>query len=39
MSDWSATYKELLDLIKLAQVKVKNKFDIDLEAEVRIIKN
>jgi len=39
MSDWTATYKDLLNLIKLAQEKVKQKFSIDLENEVRIITN
>ena len=39
MSDWTATYKDLLDLIHLAQKKVKEKFWIDLINEVRIISN
>ena len=39
MNDWTWTYNDLLDLIKLAQEKVKNKFDIDLVPEVRIITN
>lgn len=39
MSDWVATYKDLLDLIKLAQDKVKNEFQVDLMPEVRIIYN
>jgi UDP-N-acetylenolpyruvoylglucosamine reductase len=39
MSDWTATYKNLLDLIELAQKKVKKEFWIDLINEVRIIKN
>ena len=39
MSDWTATHKDLLNLIKLAQEKVKQKFSIDLENEVRIITN
>jgi len=39
MSDWTASYKDLLDLIKLAQNKVKKEFWIDIENEVRIIKN
>ena len=39
MSDWSATYKDLIELLKLAQKKVKAKFWIDLENEVRIIEN
>ena len=39
MSDWTASYKDLLELLKLAQKKVKNKFDIELINEVRIIKN
>ncbi len=39
MSDWTATYKDLLKLIKLIQKKVKNEFNIDLINEVRIITN
>ena len=39
MSDWTATYKDLLNLIKLAQDKVKKEFGIDLVNEVRIITN
>lgn len=39
MSDSTATYKDLLDLIKLAQEKVKKEFQIDLIPEVRIITN
>lgn len=39
MNDWSASYENLLDLISLAIEKVKNKFNIDLTPEVRIIKN
>ena len=39
MNDWTWTYKDLLDLISLAQYKVKKKFQIDLINEVRIIKN
>lgn len=39
MNDWTATYKDLLDLIKLAQEKVKKEFNINLEPEVRIIFN
>ncbi|PZM85672.1 UDP-N-acetylenolpyruvoylglucosamine reductase [Candidatus Gracilibacteria bacterium] len=39
MSDGNGNYKDLLDLIKLAQQKVKQNFDIDLEIEVRIIYN
>jgi len=39
MSDWTASYNDLLDLIKLAQKKVKEEFWIDIENEVRIIKN
>jgi len=37
MSDWTATYKDLLYIIKLAQDEVKYKFGIGLEPEVRII--
>ncbi len=39
MNDWTATYKDIENLIKLAQEKVKEKFDIELVPEVRIIKN
>jgi UDP-N-acetylenolpyruvoylglucosamine reductase len=39
MSDWTAKYQDLLNLIKLAQEKVKEKFWIEIENEVRIIKN
>jgi UDP-N-acetylenolpyruvoylglucosamine reductase len=39
MNDWEANYKDLIKLIKLAQKKIKDKFDIDLINEVRIIKN
>lgn len=38
MNDWNATYNDLLNLIKLAQKKVKEKFNIDLIPEVRIIR-
>lgn len=39
MNDWTASHKDLLNLIKLAQEKVKNEFWVDIENEVRIIKN
>ena len=40
MSDGeTCTHEDLLELIKLAQKTVKQKFDIDLENEVRIITN
>jgi UDP-N-acetylmuramate dehydrogenase len=39
MSDWTATYKDLLDLIELAIKKVKEEKEIVLEPEVRIIFN
>ena len=39
MNDWSASYKDLLQLIKIAQTKVKQKHNIDLIPEVRIISN
>lgn len=39
MSDWTATYKDLINMISLAQNKVKQEKDIDLVSEVRIIFN
>jgi len=39
MSDGSATYKDLLSLIDLAQKRVKKDFDVNMINEVRIIKN
>ncbi|MDQ7009460.1 MAG: UDP-N-acetylmuramate dehydrogenase [Candidatus Gracilibacteria bacterium] len=39
MSDGTATYKDLLNLIELAKNKVLEKFGIEIENEVRIIKN
>lgn len=39
MSDWSASYKDLLNLINIAKEKVKKNFSIDLVPEVRIINN
>ena len=39
MTDWKATYKDMLDLIELTQKKVKENFWIEIENEVRIIKN
>lgn len=39
ISDWTASYKDLIDLIDLAKNKVKNKFDLDLISEVIIITN
>ena len=39
MSDWTASYKDLIELLELAQKKVKEKFDIELVNEVRIITN
>ncbi|MBB1565264.1 UDP-N-acetylmuramate dehydrogenase [Candidatus Gracilibacteria bacterium] len=39
MSDGNGSYKDLLDLIKLAQDKVKKDFGVELEPEVRIIYN
>lgn len=39
MSDWSATYLDLIRLIELAQNKVNEKFEIKLVPEVRIIYN
>jgi UDP-N-acetylenolpyruvoylglucosamine reductase len=37
MSDWTASYKDLVDLIGLAQKEVKEEFWVELENEVRII--
>ncbi len=37
MSDWTANYKNLIELLELAQKKVKEQFDIELINEVRII--
>ena len=39
MNDWTSNYSDLLKLLKFAQLKVKEKFDIELINEVRIIKN
>lgn len=39
MSDWTATYKELLDLKDLAIKKVKDETGIQIEPEVQILKN
>lgn len=39
MSDWTATYKDLLKIIKIAHKRVKKEFNIDLIPEVRIITN
>jgi len=39
MNDWTATYKDLLNLIKITQKKVKQKFNIELIPEVKIIYN
>ncbi len=39
MNDGRATYKDLLNLIDLVQKEVKNKYNINLEPEVRIITN
>lgn len=39
MNDWTATYKNLLDLVKLAQDKVKSNYGVELLPEVRIIYN
>ena len=39
MNDGTATYTDLLDLIKLAQEKVKGTYNVDLVPEVRIIFN
>ena len=39
MSDWTASYKDLIELLKLAQKKVKEEFWIEIENEVRIIEN
>ncbi len=39
MSDWTASYKDLIELLKLAQKKVKEEFWIEIENEVIIIEN
>gem|GEM_PF-1582832 len=39
MNDGNAKWKNLDNLIKLIQKKVKKKFDVELVNEVRIIKN
>jgi UDP-N-acetylmuramate dehydrogenase len=39
MNDWDWTYKDLINLISLAQKKVKKEFNLDLINEVRIITN
>jgi len=39
MNNGQGDYKDLLNLIQLAQEKVKEKFDIELINEVRIITN
>ncbi len=39
MNDWTAHYKDMLNLINLAQKQVKKQYNIDLVPEIRIIKN
>ncbi len=39
MSDWNATYNDLLELIDLAKNEILNKYNIELVPEVRIITN
>jgi len=39
INDWTAGYKDLLNLINLAQKKVKKDFNLDLIPEVNIIYN
>lgn len=39
MSDWTASYSDLLNLIELAKNEVNRKFNIELIPEVRIITN
>ncbi len=39
MSNWKATYKDILDLVKLIKKEVFKKFWIKLEEEVRIIRS
>lgn len=39
MSDWTATYRDILELMNLAQTKVKEEKGFDLLSEVRIIEN
>jgi UDP-N-acetylmuramate dehydrogenase len=38
MSDWTATYKDLLNLVNLAIKKVKEEKWFDLVPEVRVVK-
>lgn len=38
MSDGTATWQELTELIKMAQERVMDEFQIQLEPEVRIIR-
>lgn len=37
VSDWTATYKDILDIIDLAKQKVKESFSIELIEEIRMI--
>jgi len=39
MHNGKGTYQDMLELIELAQTKVKELFDVDLENEVQIITN
>ncbi len=39
MNDWTANYRDLLEIIELAKNKVKSNYNIDLIPEVRIITN
>jgi len=39
INDWTANYKDLLNLISLAQARVKKDFELDLLPEVNIIYN
>jgi UDP-N-acetylenolpyruvoylglucosamine reductase len=39
MNDWTASYKNLINLIKLVQDKIRQKYNLELIPEVRIIEN
>lgn len=39
MSDGTATWQDLIELIEMAQARVIEQFQVQLEPEVRIIRN